>query len=155
MTFRERTTRADAFRTWKGDMETDYLYTTGVAGERFFTMLRDTGRLLAARCRACDLTYLPPRMYCEECLGPLEDWRPVEGPATVEAITVTYVDEQGNRTARPLVWALLRWRGIHGGLVHRLAVPPERAKPGLKVHAVLRPADERIGNITDILHFAP
>jgi len=155
MTFRERTTRAEAFRAWKGDMEADYLYTTGVAGERFFTELRDTGRILAARCASCDLAYLPPRTYCEECLGALSDWRPVEGPATVEAVTVVHVDERGERLAAPQVWALVRWKGIHGGLVHRLAVSPDRAKRGLRVRPVLRREGERIGNITDILHFAP
>ena len=155
MTFRDRTTRAEAFRSWNGDMEADYLYTTGVAGERFFVELRDAGRILAARCRACDLTYLPPRTYCEECLGPLTDWRPVEGPATVESVTVVHVDEQGRRLAEPQVWAVLRWKGIHGGLVHRLAVPPAGAKRGLRVRPVLRADGERVGNLTDIVHFAP
>ena len=155
MTFRERTTKAEAFRSWKGDMEADYRYTSGVAGERFFTALRDVGRLMAARCGACNLTYLPPRMYCERCLGPLEEWKQVQGPATVESVTVTHVDERGKRLEEPQVWAVLRWKDIHGGLVHRLAVPPKQAKPGLQVRPVLRPPKERVGNITDILHFAP
>lgn len=155
MTFRERTTRADAFRAWPGDVEADYRYTTGVAGERFFTELRDTGRILSARCPACDVTYLPPRMYCEACLGPLTDWTPVEGPATVETATVVRVDMHGDPLATPVVWAVLRWKGVRGGFVHRLAVPPEQAKPGLKVRPVLRPPEMRVGNITDILHFAP
>ena len=155
MTFAERTTRADAFRSWRGDVEADYVYTTGVAGERFFAELRDTGRMLAARCDRCERTYLPPRMYCENCLGPLADWAPVEGPATVEAVTITHVDAHGNPLPAPEVWAVLRWRGIAGGLVHRLAVAPERAKPGLKVRPVIRSAGARVGNITDILHFAP
>lgn len=154
MTFRERTTRAEAFRSWKGDVEADYLYTTGVAGERFFVELRDTGRILAARCSACDLSYLPPRLYCENCLGATPDWVPVEGPATVEEATVTHVDERGMRLREPQVWAVLRWPGIHGGLVHRLAVAVDRAKPGLKVRPILRRSGERVGNITDILHFA-
>jgi len=153
LTFAERTTRADALRSWKGDIEADYLYTTGVAGERFFTELRDTGRLLAARCNQCKRTYLPPRMYCENCLGALTDWTPVEGAATVESVTVTYLDPRGSPLPTPEVWAVLRWRGIEGGLVHRLSVSPDHAKPGLRVRPVLRPAGARQGNITDILHF--
>ena len=155
MTFLERTRRAEAFRSWKGDVEADYLYTTGVAGERFFTELRDHGQLMAARCTACDRTYLPPRMYCENCLGPLQDWKRVDGPATVEALTVVHVDAHGRPLKEPQVWALLRWKGVYGGLVHRLAVPPERARPGLKVRPVLRPAAQRVGSITDIVDFAP
>lgn len=155
MTARGPATRREPFRTWKGDVEADYLYTTGVAGERFFTELRDTGRILAARCPVCDLSYLPPRTYCEECLRPTSEWVAVEGPATVEAVTVTHVDVHGTRLAAPQVWAILRWDGIHGGLVHRLAVAPDRARPGLRVRPVLRPRGERVGNITDIRHFAP
>jgi len=155
VTFRERTTRADAFRSWRGDVEADYVYTTGVAGERFFAALRDTGKIFSARCERCDRTYLPPRLYCEKCLGPLAGWAPVEGPATVEAVTVTHVDGHGNRLAAPEVWAILRWKGVYGGFVHRLAVPPDDARPGLRVRAVVRPKGERVGNITDILHFAP
>jgi len=155
MTYLGRTNRPEAFRHWHGDVEADYIYTTGVAGERFFTELRDTGRLMAARCTACDLAYLPPRAYCETCLRPTTDWISVEGPATVEAVTIAYVDEHGARLPSPEVWAIVRWPGVHGGLVHRLAVPPERAKPGLKVRPVLRTPLDRVGNITDILHFAP
>lgn len=155
MTFLERTTRADALRSWHGDMEADYRYTSGVAGERFFTALRDAGKVMAARCPACEVTYLPPRLYCEDCFGPLSEWKAVEGPATVEAVTVTHVDAHGAPLATPEVWAILRWKGIRGGFVHRLAVPPKRAKPGLTVRPVLRPPRERTGNITDIRHFAP
>jgi len=155
MTARARKTSANAFRSWTGDVEADYRYTTGVAGERFFTELRDHGRLLTARCPACDLTYLPPRTYCENCLGPTVGGPPVEGPATVEEATVTHVDVHGNRRGTPEVWAILRWDGVLGGLVHRLAIPANRAKPGLRVRPVLRPRDERVGNLTDIRHFAP
>lgn len=155
MTFLERTTRPEALRAWVGDMEADYLYTSGVAGERFFTALRDAGKIMAATCTSCDVTYLPPRMYCEACLGPLTEWKAVREPATVETVTVAHLDERGRRLEAPEVWAILRWKGVRGGLVHRLAVPPAKAKAGMKVRPVLRPPRERRGQITDIRHFAP
>jgi uncharacterized OB-fold protein len=154
MTFLERTTKPENLRSWRGDVEADYRYTSGVAGERFFLALRDAGKIFAATCDACELTYLPPRMYCEVCMGPLVKWSEVTGSATVEGVTVTHVDEHGERLASPQVWAILRWPGIHGGLVHRLAVPPDQARPGLKVRPVLRARKERVGNITDIVEFA-
>ena len=43
MTFLERTTDARKFRHWEGNMEADYIYTSGVAGEKFFVALRDEG----------------------------------------------------------------------------------------------------------------
>ncbi|HEY4704389.1 MAG TPA: zinc ribbon domain-containing protein [Thermoplasmata archaeon] len=155
MTAPARRNSATGLRSWKGDVEADYRYTTGIAGERFFTELREHGRLVTARCPACDRTYLPPRIYCEECLGPTADGPPVEGPAVVEAVTVTHIDVDGTRRPTPEVWAILRWDGIHGGLVHRLAVPANRAKPGLRVRPVLRPRGARVGNLTDIVEFAP
>src|SRR5205823_8698645 len=60
MTFLERTTDTRRLRHWEGNLEADYIYTSGLAGERFFVALRDDGRLLAARCTACGLDYLPP-----------------------------------------------------------------------------------------------
>ena len=155
MTFLERTTRPEDLRSWRGDVEADYLYTSGVAGERFFLGLRDAGKIFAANCASCDLTYMPPRMYCEVCMSPLEKWTEVTGPATVEGVTVSHVDEHGGRLAKPQVWAILRWPGIRGGLVHRLAASPSKARPGLKVRPVFKPRKERVGNITDILEFAP
>lgn len=155
MTFLERTNKAESLRAWKGDMEADYLYTSGVAGERFFTALRDAGKIMAAACTSCGVRYLPPRMYCEACLGALTEWKAIGGPATVETVTVTHLGERGERLEAPEVWAVLRWKGIRGGLVHRLAVPPAKAKAGMKVRPVLRPPKQRVGRITDILHFAP
>ena len=46
MTFTDRTKDPRALRHWYGDIEADYVYTSGVAGERFFRELRDHGRLL-------------------------------------------------------------------------------------------------------------
>lgn len=153
MTVRKRASREGPFRSWKGDVEADYRYTSGVAGERFFVALRDTGEILAARCDDCGLRYLPPRAYCEVCLHATSQWTPVKGPATVESSATMHVDEHGTRLENPQVWAVLRWKGIHGGLVHRLAVDPSRVRPGLQVRPVLRPPQDRLGNITDILHF--
>ena len=73
MTFLDRTTDARKFRHWEGDVEADYIYTSGVAGERFFVALRDEGRMLASRCTACMLDYLPPRMFCEDCFAELTE----------------------------------------------------------------------------------
>ena len=63
MTFLERTTDARKLRHWEGNMEADYIYTSGVAGERFFVALRDQGKMLASRCTACGLDYLPARLF--------------------------------------------------------------------------------------------
>ena len=129
MTFLERTTDARKFRHWEGNMEADYIYTSGVAGERFFVALRDEGRLLASRCTACDLDYLPARLFCEDCFAELTESVEVPREGRVAAVSVAHVDRTGVRLSHPQVWAFVAFRGIRGGLVHRLLVPPPGGPP--------------------------
>ena len=155
MTFLDRTTDSRRFRHWEGNLEADYIYTSGIAGERFFVTLRDEGRLLAARCTACDLDYLPPRLFCEDCFAELADFVDVPRVGRVAAVTVAHVDRRGKRLSQAQVWAFVTFRGIRGGLVHRLLVPPDRAKVGTAVRARLKPKAARVGAITDIEGFEP
>ena len=91
MTFLERTTDPRKHRVWEGHMEADYIYTSGVAGERFFVALRDEGRLLASRCTSCHLDYLPARLFCEDCFAELTEFVDVPGEGRVKAVTVAHV----------------------------------------------------------------
>ena len=155
MTLLERTRDPRRFRHWEGHMETDYIYTSGIAGERFFVALRDDGRLLASRCVACGLDYLPPRMFCEDCFAELSDFVEVPPDGTVAAVTVAHLDRSGTALSHPQVWGLVTFRGTRGGLVHRLLVPPKRARIGLAVRAKLLPPEARTGTIADIEGFEP
>src|SRR5207237_1035064 len=123
MTFLDRTTDARRFRQWEGNMEADYIYTSGVAGERFFVALRDGGKMLASRCVACNLDYLPPRLFCEDCFAELSEFVDVPPEGRVAAVTMAHLDRRGTPVSRPQVWALVTFEGIRGGLVHRLLVP--------------------------------
>lgn len=155
MTFLERTTDARRFRHWEGDIEADYIYTSGIAGERFFVALRDEGRLLAARCEKCDLAYLPPRSFCERCFSELTTFVDVPPVGRVESLTTTRVDRSGEYLATPEPWAFVTFRGIHGGLIHRLLMEPERARVGIAVRPRMKAQGERVGAITDIEGFEP
>jgi len=155
MTFLERTTDARRFRHWEGDIEADYIYTSGIAGERFFVALRDDGRLVAVRCDACDLAYLPPRMFCERCFSELTTYVDVPREGRVAAVTIARIDRSGEYLATPEAWAFVTFKGIHGGLVHRLLIDPERARAGMAVRVKVKPRDARVGAITDIEGFEP
>ena len=155
MTFLDRTTDARRFRHWEGNVEADYIYTSGVAGERFFVALRDEGRILASRCTSCDLSYLPPRMFCEDCFAELTEYLDVPKTGQVAAVTVAYEDRTGAKLSHPQVWGFVVFKGIHGGLLHRLLVPPARARAGLAVRPKLRPREARTGTIADIDGFEP
>ncbi len=155
MTFLDRTKDARRFRHWEGHLEADYVYTTGVAGERFFAALRDEGRLLASRCSACGLAYLPPRLYCERCLEANDEWVDLPSEGRVAAVTVAHLGRRGGPLPAPEPWAFVTFKGTHGGLVHRLLVSPEDARPGLSVRPRLKPRYARSGAITDIEGFEP
>lgn len=155
MTFTDRRADPRTYRHWEGDVEADYIYTSGVAAERFFVELRDHGRILASTCSACGATYLPPRLFCERCFAETRDTVEVQEDARVAAFTVARIDERGEPLAEPIVWALLTFSGIEGGFVHRLSVPPGEARIGMQVRPVLAAPAARKGTIGDIESFAP
>ncbi len=156
MTFLQRTTDVKRLRHVGVDMSVDYIYTSGIAGEVFFKALRDDGRILAVHCPVCKTNQLPPRMFCEGCFTELKDFVDVPPEGRVSAVTVSRLDRRGNPLPAPEVYAFVTFKGIQeGGLIHRLLVVPEKAKPGLIVRARLKPKEARTGNILDIEGFEP
>ena len=154
MTFTERTRDPRAYRHWPGHVEADYIYTSGLAGERFFREVRDHGRLLGTRCGQCGTKWIPPKLFCEECFVEVKEWVELPPQGSVAATCVVRVDLHGRPLPTPEVWGLIRFKGFEGGLVHRLLFPADRAKAGVAVRPVLRPEGSRTGAITDIAGFA-
>jgi len=144
-----------SLRSWPGHMEADYIYTAGVAGDKFFCELRTTGRLIASQCPKCGRRYLPPRLFCELCFVEAAEWVEVPPEGHIDAVSVVRVDRHGDPLPEPQVWALIRFEGITGGLIHRVTVPPERVKAGLRVRPNLKPPRQRTGTINDIESFVP
>src|SRR5438093_13611741 len=112
-------------------MEADSIYTSGVVGERFFVALRDQGKMLASRCAACGLDYLPARLFCEDCFAELTEFVDVPQEGRVAALTVAHLDREGVRLSRPQGWAFGTFQGIRGGHVPRPLRPPGRAPAAL------------------------
>jgi len=141
---------------WPGHMETDYVYTLGIAGERFFKEIKENGRIMGAKCNNCGLVYVPPRMYCERCFEELKDWLDVGKRGSVHTYTVAHIDLDGNRLKEPIIYAMVKIDGTDGGLVHKLGeVEPEDVKISMKVEAVFKEKAERTGSINDIKYFKP
>jgi uncharacterized OB-fold protein len=142
---------------WTGEIPLNYVYTYGRAGEAFFRNLKDKGKLLGARCEACDITYAPPRIYCENCFARLENSYVELGTSgTVHTFTILNKNLDGSAKTRPAILAMIRLDGSDGGMVHYLGeVDPVDVGFGMKVEAVLRPENERKGAIDDIKYFKP
>jgi len=152
----EKITNPLNVRHWLGDMEVDYIYTLGVAGERFFKELKKNGRIMGAKCPRCNIIHVPPRMYCEKCFEKLKEWVNVGNRGTVHTYTVAYIDLNGTKLKEPIIYAMIKIDGTDGGLVHKLGeIAQEKVKIGMKVEALFKPKEKREGSINDIRYFKP
>jgi uncharacterized OB-fold protein len=152
MTLLERNPKAPS--AWLGEMPVTNRYTFGLAGERFFRAVKEEGRILGTRCGRCERTYVPATIFCERCLGELDEWMDVGTSGEVISYTLLYEDLDRTQRETPEIVAFVRLGD--GGLVHRLGeVEPEGVAIGMRVQAVLKPAADREGSILDILYFRP
>ena len=126
---------------WTGEIPLEYVYTYGRAGEAYFRNLKDKGTFFGARCDKCDITYVPPRTYCEKCFARLEDsYVQVEGSGTVHTYTVLHKNLDGSPKEEPVIMAVVRLDGTDGGVVHYLGgVKPAEVYIGMRVEAILKP----------------
>jgi len=150
----EKITNPFSARHWLGDMEADYVYTLGVAGERFFKELKQKGRIMGAKCPRCGIVYVPPRIYCERCFSKLEEWVDVGKKGVIHTFTIATIDIDGSKLEKPVIYALVKFEGAHGGIIHKIG-ETNNVCIGMKVEAVLKPPRERKASINDIKYFKP
>jgi len=152
----EKTTRPRDVRRWPGAIPVRHRYTPGVAGEVFFTALRDEGVLLGSRCGRCDLVYAPARSFCERCFSGLVPDTEVGPGGELVSFTIAFVDVDGASLDEPIVYGLVRLEGADTAFLHRvLDAGEEPLEIGEHVEVVLRPQAERTGSILDIEGFRP
>ncbi len=134
-----------------------YAWDAGEAIGRYLDELRN-GRLVARKCHGCRRTLIPPRMFCERCFRPTDEWVFVQDTGTVNTFSLCYVSWDVRRLKRPEIPAVIEVDGASPGmgLLHVLGrVAPKAVHVGMRVRAVWKPARERIGSITDIRFFEP
>jgi uncharacterized OB-fold protein len=156
MSLLHRIKHADDAVSWRSDMPTQGRYTAGIAGEKFFREIKENGRFVGTICLDCDITYVPPRLYCEECFVRLDEWVEVDPVGHVHTFTVVHHNLDEEPLAKPRLIAFVQLENSDGGLVHDLdEVEPENVYLGMPVEAVFKEEDERRGSITDIKYFRP
>src|SRR2546428_3027592 len=138
---RKSITNVSQARVWHGTMPVQYLYTAGVAGERFFQTLRRKGVFAVTTCAECQVTYLPPRLYCERCFTDLsEAWAEVAPSGRVHTYTVVHEDQDGRPLDPPQVVAFVRIAGTSGGPVGpALILPAPTGLVAARVSTVVAP----------------
>jgi uncharacterized OB-fold protein len=134
-----------------------YTWDTGEAIGRYLAELK-RGRLIARRCRKCDRVMIPPRMFCERCFRPTDDWVYVKDTGRVNTFSLCYVSWDVRRLKRPEIPAVIEIDGASPGMgiLHVLKkVLPKKVHVGMRVRAVWKPRSKRIGGITDIAYWTP
>lgn len=141
--------------TW--DPNARYAWDAGVAIGRFLEELK-AGRLVGRRCHKCRRVMIPPRMFCELCFRPSDEWITLQNTGRVKTYSLCYVTWDMQRLADPQIPAVIDIDGASRdmGILHMLSeTKPDDVKIGMRVEAVWKPIDERRGAITDILYFRP
>ncbi|MFX0080747.1 MAG: Zn-ribbon domain-containing OB-fold protein [Candidatus Hodarchaeota archaeon] len=156
MGFLEKQTDPTSPMHWRGDMQADYFYPSGVAGDRFFKHLMKNDTFLVCKCAKCVKVYCPPRLYCEDCFEEIPDnnWKEVPPVGEVKLYTVAKLNAHGKKLANPKVMALIDIDGTDSVMLGIIASNDVKKDfTGVKVKAVLKSKDKREGTIKDILYF--
>ena len=156
MAITEKISKTTTPTFWEGEIPVNYIYTFGLAGEAFFRAIKDRGTFLATRCDACDITFVPPKVYCDRCFEKLDTYIDVGTTGRVETFTVSFKNMDGSDKKRPRILAVVRIDGTDGGIIHYLeGIPFEEVAIGMPVKAVFKPKAQRRGGIEDIVGFSP
>jgi uncharacterized OB-fold protein len=153
MTLKEHITKPEEFKYVHGDFPVEFLYTAGTALEPFFKTIRDKGKFIGTKCDSCEMVYVPPSTFCERCFTRLNKTINISNEGIVESFTISYLDVDGNKMAKPDVWCLIRLNGASTNLVHKLLCEPDDAWIGMQVVAKFKPKNKRVGGIEDIEGF--
>ena len=143
---------------WIPDLK--YAWDDGVAIGRYLSELKE-GRIIARTCYKCNRIMLPPRMFCELCFRPTDEWTYVEDTGVINTFSIARVNWDASRRGAkepPLLPAVIVIDGASEGMgiLHMLGgADPKDIKIGMKVKAVWKKPEERTGAITDILYFKP
>ena len=96
----EKIARPEQIRRWNGDLPVRHRYTPGVAGDAFFTALKERGVLLGSRCESCAYTYVPARLFCERCFAELSADTEVGPGGELVSFTIVFQGIEGEPLAR-------------------------------------------------------
>jgi len=144
-----------------GEMNIPYSWGAGDFVGKALEELRDNGKIYANKCPQCGRFHLPPRKVCGRChveMEGRENWIEVGPKGTVLMFTVTVTPflepETGKPRQVPYTVATIQLDGAPAAFEHYLKeTDPEKLKVGMRVEAVLKPKEQRRGDVRDIIQF--
>ena len=156
MGFLEKQTDPTSPMHWRGDMQADYFYPAGIAGDKLFKHIKTKDTFLASKCPKCKKVFFPPMMYCEDCFDdiPENSWMEVPSEGEIQLFTVAKLDAHGEKMESPKVVAMIQIDKTDGKMLGVINTSDyEKDFMGLKVKAFLKPSNEREGTLKDILYW--
>lgn len=142
----------------KGDVVNDHVtlrydYALGEVAGHFMAGLKE-GKILATRCSASGLTYLPPRAYCERSFEKCDAWVEAGLEGVIEASSIVVRGFEGKRKP-PVAIAFVRLDGVDSAIgnyvdgldLSNSDIAMQKLAPGKRVRVQF--ADAREGRITD------
>lgn len=141
----------------KWDPAVKYAWSCGEAMSRFLNELKK-GKLVGRKCYKCRRVIFPPKMFCETCFRPTDEWVYLPDTGTVMTYSVSYLDMDANRIEEPILVGVIAIDGAseNMGIMHYFEeMKPEDLTFDLKVKVVWKPEKERTGAVTDIKYFKP
>ena len=142
-------------------VDVPYRFAAGRYMARFLTELRDNGRFLGIKCPRCGRVQMPPRIVCAPCHVKNDQWVELGLEGELVGFTIMYLPLTDPTTGQPheppFVYGSVRLDGADSVLDHLVDIEPDPAKlrVGMRLRVVLRPREQRIGDLSDIVHFAP
>jgi uncharacterized OB-fold protein len=134
-----------------------YAWDTGEAIGRYLAELKE-GRLIARSCGKCERVMIPPRMFCERCFRPTDEWVYVKDTGKIFTFSLCYVSWDVRRLKQPEIPAVIEIDGASPGMgiLHVVKkITPKKVQIGMAVRAVWKPKPKRIGSVTDIAYWEP
>ena len=134
-----------------------YRWDEGEAIGRYLEEFRE-GRLIARSCGQCARVMIPPRMFCERCFRPTDQWVYVKDTGKILTFSLCYVSWDVKRLKQPEIPAVIENDGASPGMgiLHVVKkIAPGKVRVGMAVRAVWKPKSKRIGSVTDIAYWEP
>jgi Predicted nucleic-acid-binding protein containing a Zn-ribbon len=130
-----------------------YDYALGEVAGKFLNGLKEN-KILASHCSTSQMTYLPPRAFCERTFEPCDSWVEAGHEGTIECSTVVVRGFEGKRPP-PVAIAFVRLDGVDSAVANYvdgadlsdLNEAQRQLAPGCRVRVEF--VDEPEGRITD------
>lgn len=142
-------------------VDVPYRFAAGQYLSRFLLELRDNGRFFGITCPQCGRVQMPPRVVCAVCHVKNDEWVELGHEGTLLGFSIVHLPLTDPTTGQPhktpYTYGSVRLDGSDSSIDHLIDVESDVGEVwvGMRLRVVLRPPEERTGDLSDIVHFAP